>query len=54
MDGFGSPQPLDETSLTAGWESGYKLFYFKNSGILFENDAVQIGVKSSYKDNAGQ
>jgi AP-2 complex subunit alpha len=52
VDGFGSPP--DEVTLTPGWEDGYKVFHFKNSGILFENGSIQIGVKSSFKGNLGR
>ena len=29
-------------------------FLFKNSGVLLENDMVQIGIKSEYKKNFGR
>jgi len=29
-------------------------FYTKNSGVLFENDVIQIGVKSECKETLGQ
>ena len=54
--GFGmatAAPPLDENRLTPGWEAGFKIFLFKNSGILFEDDSIQIGIKSEYKENLG-
>lgn len=29
-------------------------FVFKNNGVLFENDLIQIGVKSEYRQNLGR
>lgn len=29
-------------------------FLFKNNGVLFENDIIQIGVKSEYRQNLGR
>jgi len=29
-------------------------FYTKSSGVLYENDIIQIGVKSEYKETLGQ
>lgn len=29
-------------------------FIFKNNGVLFENDLIQIGVKSEYRQNLGR
>lgn len=29
-------------------------FIFKNNGVLFENDLLQIGVKSEYRQNLGR
>lgn len=31
-----------------------KRFVFKNNGVLFENDLLQIGVKSEYRQNLGR
>ncbi|GAB0087299.1 AP-2 complex subunit alpha [Sergentomyia squamirostris] len=31
-----------------------KKFLFKNNGVLFENDLIQIGVKSEYRQNLGR
>ena len=28
-------------------------FYTKNSGVLYENDVIQIGVKSEFKETLG-
>lgn len=29
-------------------------FVFKNNGVLFENDLIQIGVKSEFRQNLGR
>lgn len=29
-------------------------FIFKNNGVLFENDLIQIGVKSEFRQNLGR
>jgi AP-2 complex subunit alpha len=42
-----------QDSLTPGAEEGYRKFLMKNNGVLFENDTLQIGVKSEYKKNLG-
>lgn len=40
-------------TLTPGSEEGFAKFLVKNNGVLFENDVLQIGVKSEYKKNLG-
>lgn len=32
----------------------FERFVFKNNGVLFENDLLQIGVKSEYRQNLGR
>ncbi|XP_067952099.1 AP-2 complex subunit alpha-2-like [Watersipora subatra] len=39
---------------TISADEGYNKFVFKNSGVLLENDMMQIGVKSEYKRNFGR
>lgn len=39
--------------LAPGAEEGFRKFLLKNNGVLFENDYLQIGVKSEYKNNLG-
>lgn len=39
--------------LTPGAEEGFMKFLTKNNGVLFENNILQIGVKSDYKKNLG-
>lgn len=56
VDVFGdSAQPtsngLDPLGLTPGAEENVKKFVCKNNGVLYENDLVQIGVKSEYRQN---
>ena len=40
-------------TLTPGAEEGFMKFLLKNNGVLFENDILQIGIKSEYKKNLG-
>lgn len=46
--------PTEPTDLSPGAEDGYKRFITKNNGVLFENDVLQIGVKSEFKKNLGE
>ena len=39
--------------VTPGAEEGFMKFLFKNNGVLFENEILQIGIKSEYKKNLG-
>ncbi|KAF6020849.1 AP2A2 [Bugula neritina] len=39
---------------TISADEGFNKFVFKNSGVLLENDMMQIGVKSEYKRNYGR
>ncbi|XP_031568102.1 AP-2 complex subunit alpha-2-like [Actinia tenebrosa] len=41
-------------AVTPGAEEMLKKFVCKNTGILFENDIIQIGVKSEFKDVLGR
>ena len=45
--------PPTATGLSPGAEEGYMRFLLKNNGVLFENEMLQIGVKSEYKKNLG-
>ena len=45
--------PPIATGLSPGAEEGYMRFLLKNNGVLFENEMLQIGVKSEYKKNLG-
>ena len=45
--------PPTATGLSPGAEEGYLRFLLKNNGVLFENEMLQIGVKSQYKKNLG-
>lgn len=45
--------PAGPLGLTPGAEEGFLKFLLKNNGVLFENDILQIGVKSEYKKNLG-
>ena len=67
IDVFGGPPPAPAPSaaagvttpptavgLSPGAEEGFMRFLLKNNGVLFENEMLQIGVKSEYKKNLGQ
>ena len=67
IDVFGGPPPAPALSaaagvttpptavgLSPGAEEGFMRFLLKNNGVLFENEMLQIGVKSEYKKNLGQ
>lgn len=41
-------------NLTAGWEVNFRQLMMKNSGVLYEDDQIQIGVKSEYKSGRGR
>ncbi|OWF50679.1 AP-2 complex subunit alpha-2-like [Mizuhopecten yessoensis] len=41
-------------NLTPGAEEGYQKFICKNNGVLFENDLLQIGVKTEFRANLGR
>ncbi|XP_061180876.1 AP-2 complex subunit alpha-2-like [Saccostrea echinata] len=49
-----STNGVDENGLTVGAEDSFKKFICKNNGVLFENDLLQIGVKSEYRQNLGR
>ena len=64
IDVFGGPPPAPAaaagvttpptvTGLSPGAEEGFMRFLLKNNGVLFENEMLQIGVKSEYKKNLG-
>lgn len=40
-------------SITPGAEENLKKFVFKNTGVLFENDILQVGIKSEFNDSKG-
>ena len=67
IDVFGGPPPAPAPSaaagvttpptavgLSPGAEEGFMRFLLKNNGVLFENEMLQIRVKSEYKKNLGQ
>ncbi|XP_071122476.1 AP-2 complex subunit alpha-2-like [Mytilus galloprovincialis] len=45
---------MDANGLSAGSDENYRKFICKNNGVLFENDSLQIGVKSEYRQNLGR
>ena len=50
----GVTTPPTAVGLSPGAEEGFMRFLLKNNGVLFENEMLQIGVKSEYKKNLGQ
>ncbi|XP_076471396.1 AP-2 complex subunit alpha-2-like [Babylonia areolata] len=42
---------LDPSGLTPGSEDNFRKFICKHNGVLYENDLVQIGIKSEYRQN---
>ena len=61
IDVFGGPPaapppaaPSSDVTLTPGAEEGFRRFLTKSNGILFENEILQIGVKSEFKKNLGE
>ncbi|XP_071954711.1 AP-2 complex subunit alpha-2-like [Antedon mediterranea] len=61
VDMFGSPPSApasvsmgDPNTLSPGAEENFNKFICKNNGVLFENELLQIGVKSEYRMNLGR
>ena len=50
---FSAATPPAQMGLSPGAEEGFMRFLLKNNGVLFENEMLQIGVKSEYKKNLG-
>lgn len=48
-NGFDSS--VSNSGLTPGAEENYRKFICKHNGVLFENDLLQIGIKSEYRQN---
>ncbi|XP_065191357.1 AP-2 complex subunit alpha-2-like [Sycon ciliatum] len=54
-DNFGSPAaPAGPGALSPGAQEGYDKFCSRLSGVLFESPALQIGIKSEYRQNLGR
>ncbi len=47
------PALLTADAVSPGAEEGYNRFLTRSNGVLFENDMLQIGVKSQFKKNIG-
>lgn len=59
VDVFGDPYSANNThsannNIAAGGENNIQKFVCKNNGVLFENDLLQIGVKSEFRQNLGR
>uniref|UniRef100_A0A0B8RV27 AP-2 complex subunit alpha n=1 Tax=Philothamnus irregularis TaxID=1899461 RepID=A0A0B8RV27_9SAUR len=49
-----SDSPSNTTGLASGAEENFLRFVCKNNGVLFENQLLQIGVKSEFRQNLGR
>ncbi|XP_075184595.1 AP-2 complex subunit alpha-1 isoform X3 [Anomaloglossus baeobatrachus] len=49
-----SDSPSAGSSLAPGTEDNFLRFVCKNNGVLFENQLLQIGVKSEFRQNLGR
>uniref|UniRef100_A0A098M1Q4 AP-2 complex subunit alpha n=1 Tax=Hypsiglena sp. JMG-2014 TaxID=1550645 RepID=A0A098M1Q4_9SAUR len=49
-----SDSPSTATGLASGTEENFLRFVCKNNGVLFENQLLQIGVKSEFRQNLGR
>nr|XP_008111810.1 PREDICTED: AP-2 complex subunit alpha-1 isoform X5 [Anolis carolinensis] len=49
-----SDSPSATTGLVPGAEENFLRFVCKNNGVLFENQLLQIGVKSEFRQNLGR
>ncbi|XP_078511338.1 AP-2 complex subunit alpha-1 isoform X2 [Lissotriton helveticus] len=49
-----SDTPSATAGLTSGAEDNFLRFVCKNNGVLFENQLLQIGVKSEFRQNLGR
>ncbi|XP_069597583.1 AP-2 complex subunit alpha-1 isoform X2 [Ranitomeya imitator] len=49
-----SDSPSAASSLAPGTEDNFLRFVCKNNGVLFENQLLQIGVKSEFRQNLGR
>ncbi|KAJ8939960.1 hypothetical protein NQ318_006141 [Aromia moschata] len=52
-DIYSKPTPVTDPSNNT-WFVDSKKFVCKNNGVLFENDLIQIGVKSEFRQNLGR
>nr|CAD7425220.1 unnamed protein product [Timema monikensis] len=50
----GSPNNINNLPPAASSTHNSKKFVCKNNGVLFENDLIQIGVKSEFRQNLGR
>ncbi|XP_013404280.1 AP-2 complex subunit alpha-2 isoform X2 [Lingula anatina] len=54
FDMLGTGASPTSNGLTAAADENYKRFVCRNNGVIFENDLLQIGIKSEYKQNLGR
>lgn len=54
LDVLGDLYTTPKTSPSTVQQNNIKKFLFKNNGVLFENDLIQIGVKSEFRQNLGR
>lgn len=54
LDVLGDLYTTPKISPSTVQQNNIKKFLFKNNGVLFENDLIQIGVKSEFRQNLGR
>lgn len=54
LDVLGDLYNTSKVSPSTVQQNNIKKFLFKNNGVLFENDLIQIGVKSEFRQNLGR
>lgn len=54
LDVLGDLYTAPKISPSTVQQNNIKKFLFKNNGVLFENELIQIGVKSEYRQNLGR
>ena len=56
LDTNGHSKPVNLASaahLSAGWEPGYNLLLLKSEGVLYEDQQIQVGLRSEYRQEFG-
>ena len=48
-----APNLASAAHLSPGWEPGYKRLLFEDSGILFQDTQIQVGLRSEYRAHIG-
>ena len=48
-----TPNLASAAHLSPGWESGYRRLLFADEGILYEDNQIQVGLRSEYRGHRG-